>query len=236
MNRIFTLALTLIIPAVLAVPASASQYLHTQYTFTDRTPESGDALVLLVPRDETAPALDGWSPATREHVSRAIGAGGFTPTAGTELEILAPAELDFGRLILVGMGAVATMERHRAELIGASLSERLNATDAGAVVVSSALLEETEAGAALTAAVAHGLDLRNYRFDRFMSDPSPRPAQTITWQSGSPDAVEGRYQLLRALAEGVFTARELTNLRVGSGTRKPSRTTPGRCWSPWALR
>lgn len=217
MNRIFTLALTLIIPAALAVPAAASQYLHTQYTFTDRMPESGDALVLLVPRDETAPALEGWSPATREHVSRAIGAGGFTPTAGTELEILAPAELDFDRLILVGMGAVATTERHRAELIGASLSERLNATDAGAVVVSSALLEETDAGAALTAAVAHGLDLRNYRFDRFMSDPNPRPAQTVTWQSGSPDAVEGRYQLLRALAEGVFTARELTNLpgRVG---------------------
>jgi len=222
MNRIFapSLALALLIPAVVAVPAAASQspqYLHTQHTFTEQMPERGDALVLLVPEGERAPALEGWSPATRDHVSRAIRVGGFAGEAGEELEILAPADLDFGRLILVGVGTVATMERHRAERIGAALSERLNATDAGGVVVSSAILGGTEAGAALTAAVAHGLDLRNYRFDRYMSNPSPRPSQRITWQGGNPEMVEGRYQSLRALAEGVFTARELTNLpgRVG---------------------
>ena len=220
MHRIVSLALTLIIPAVLAVPVSALQsapYLHTQFTFTDQMPGGGDALVLLVPEGETAPALEGWSQATRDHVGRAIRASSFTPDAGAEVEILAPAGLDFHRLILVGVGTVATTERHRAEIIGAALSERLNATEAGNVVVSSALLGGTEAGAALTAAVAHGVDLRNYRFDRFMSDPAPRPAQRLTWQSGNHGAVEARYRSLRALAEGVFTARELTNLPGRAG-------------------
>lgn len=192
-------------------------YLHTQHTFTDRMPASGDVLVLLVPEGVSAPALAGWSRATRDHLSRAIRAGGFTPAAGAELEVLAPVGLDFGRLILLGVGKVGSTERHRAELIGASLSARLNNIDAKTVVVSSALLQASEDAAALTAAVAHGLDLRNYRFDRYLSNARPRPAQAFTWQSANPNRVEERYRVLRALAEGVFTARELTNLpgRIG---------------------
>ena len=232
MNRTFARALAFLLLAASALPALATPglsaqdlspqhlpapYLDTRHTFADRMPESGDALVLLVPEGAAAPALDGWSAATRDHVSRAIAAGGFTPTAGAELEVLAPVGLDFGRLILLGVGTVASTERHQAERIGASLSARLNRTAAQAVVVSTALLEATEAGAALTAAVAHGIDLRNYRFDRFLSSPGPRPAQAFTWHSANPELLDGRYQLLRALAEGVFTARELTNLpgRIG---------------------
>lgn len=232
MKMSFARVLALVLSAASLLPTMASQrlyaqdrsaqhlpapYLHTQHTFADRMPSSGDVLVLLVPEGVSTPALAGWSRATRDHLGRAIAAGGFTPSAGAELEVLAPVGLDFGRLILLGVGKVGSTERHRAELIGASLSARLDDIDAKTVVVSSALLEATEEAAALTAAVAHGLDLRNYRFDRFLSNPRPRPAQAFTWQSANPNRVEERYTLLRALAEGVFTARELTNLpgRVG---------------------
>jgi len=217
MKRLHHLVLTLVVAALMAAPASATQYLSTEFEFTDVIPDTGDALVLLVPEGQTDLALDGWSQATREQVARATGAAGFTGQPGDQVELLAPVDLDFDRLILAGIGEVAGTPRPQAEEVGAALSQRLNATDAHAIVVSSILLGEGAAATRLTAEVAHGIDLRNYRFDRFKSDPSPRPAQTFVWHSGDPQDVEGRYHLLRALAEGVFTARELTNLpgRVG---------------------
>ncbi len=217
MSHLHQLVLAVAVATFMAMPASASQYLNTEFEFTDVMPESGDVLVLLVPEGQAELALDDWSQATREHVARARGAAGFTGQANDHMELLAPVDLAFDRLILTGIGPVGGTPRHQAEEVGAALSQRLNAMDADAIVVSSSLLGEGSTEAGLTAYVAHGMDLRNYRFDRFKSDPSPRPSQTVVWHSENPQGAEEGYRLLRALAEGVFTARELTNLPGRTG-------------------
>lgn len=191
-------------------------FLQTQVQFSQRQ-QQADILVLLVPEKSGDLNLSEWSRASRTQINRAIQVAEFTGKSGSKLEIVAPVGLDYGRVVLLGVGEPAALSRAKAEELGATLGTHVNATSVKRVHVNSQLISDTTLNTTISAALAHGMELRNYRFDRFKSKPAARPAQHYSWQVADVAATEARYQQLHALAQGVFTARELTNLPGSHG-------------------
>lgn len=206
-----------IMAVVLLSTAASAQYLQTTMSATETPGSDADTLVVLVPEYTGQLSLPGWSQATADHVNRALTARDFDGSARQQVEVLAPAGLSVDRLIAVGIGDVAGLARHVAEEIGAALSVHINASKAAVIEADTRLITDPARNADIAAAVAHGIELRNYRFDQLKSSPDPRPSQVYRWVVQSQAQTEQQYAMYSAVAQGVFTARELTNLPGGDG-------------------
>ncbi|ALO44975.1 leucyl aminopeptidase family protein [Pseudohongiella spirulinae] len=203
--------------AALMPLAAMAQYLETTTHFAPRGMPGTDSLVVLVPEGLSDVSLPGWGAETTAQVNRALQAAEFDGSARQRVEILAPAGLPYERLITLGVGNPGELERPVAEEIGAALSVHINGTRAKVIELNASLISDAGDNSRLSAAIAHGVDLRNYRFDQLKSQPDARPAQTYHWVVSSVGDAQRQYNMLRAVAEGVFTARELTNLPGSNG-------------------
>ncbi|RUO23314.1 peptidase M17 [Aliidiomarina iranensis] len=203
---------------LLAAPVAASaEYLQTKTNFTERASESAETLVVLVPSDTQELSLANWSNETAAQVNRAMQVREFDGSAKQQLEIIAPVGLPVERLVLMGVGSAAELPRVDAEEMGAALANHVNGTKAGMIQVDTRLITDATENSRVTAAMAHGVDLRNYRFDRFKSEPEPRPSQVFEWLVADANTAEAHYATKRSLADGVFLARELVNLPGSTG-------------------
>lgn len=200
----------------LLATVAAADYLDTTHSFREQAASEPDTLVVLVPLNN-GDGLPGWADDTREQFSRALAAQDFDGSLAQQLEILAPAGLAVDRLIAIGLGEPAELARADAETLGATLANHLNLGKAQTVQVHSALVPDPALNTAIVTAIAHGIDLSNYRFDRFKSAAEPRPSQAYEWLVTAQEPSEQAWQQLHALAQGVFTARELTNLPGSDG-------------------
>lgn len=214
MTRLYRLTAGLLL--TLLATAAAADYLDTSHSFRAQSAGEPDTLVVLVPLNSTE-GLPGWSEETRRHFSRALAAREFDGSLEQQLEILAPAGLPVARLLAVGLGEPAELARADAEILGAALATQLNQGRAQSIQVDAALVSDPELNTAIVTAIAHGTDLVNYRFDRFKSAAESRPAQAYEWLVAAQEPSEQAWQQLHALAQGVFTARELTNLPGSDG-------------------
>ncbi|MDP4537603.1 leucyl aminopeptidase [Alkalimonas collagenimarina] len=201
------------LPASAATPAP---YIHTTFNVTESM-QPADVLVILVPEEHGELRLSGWSRDSRNHINRAVSVADFTGKAGSQLEIVAPVGLSYNRLLLIGVGNPTELKRAKAEEMGASLSSWVNGSKAETVHVHSQLIGNAGDNHRITSAMAHGVELRNYRFDRFKSAPDARPSQQYSWQVALAADARAEFEQKQALAQGVFTARELTNLPGSSG-------------------
>jgi leucyl aminopeptidase len=216
MKKMHTFAVALLLS--LSFPALASlTYVHTHFDFTSELDADADVLVIAVPQGHQAVSLPGWYSDTSGQVARAMLVAGFDGEVQQTLELIAPAGLAYGRLLLVGLGEPSDLTRVDAELIGAELAVRINATTAERINVDTSLIDDAVRAAEIAAAMAHGVELRNYRFDRYKSAPEPRPSQHYVWYAAASARAAERHAELHALARGVFTARELTNLPGSDG-------------------
>ncbi len=214
MTNFYRLATGLIL-TLLATVAGAD-YLETSHTFREQPASEPDTLVVLVPANHTH-GLPAWGEDTRSHFSRALAAQDFDGTLAQQLEILAPAGLSADRLIAVGLGDPTVLARADAEMLGANLANYLNLGKAQSVQVHSGLISDPTQNTAIVTAIAHGTDLANYRFDHLKTQAEPRPAQAFEWLVAAREPAEDAWQQLQALAQGVFTARQLTNLSASDG-------------------
>jgi leucyl aminopeptidase len=214
MTRLYRFATGLLLTLLATV--AAADYLNTSHSFREQAASTPDTMVVLVPLNHSD-GLPGWGDDTRRQFSRALAAQGFDGSLAQQLEILAPAGLAVDRLIAVGLGEPAELARADAEMLGTTLANYLNPGKAQTVQVHSALIPDPTLNTAIVTAIAHGIDLSNYRFDRFKSAAEPRPAQTYEWLVTAREPSEQAWQQLQALAQGVFTARELTNLPASDG-------------------
>lgn len=196
--------------ALSSAPVLADSYLNTNVAFTQQADFSqADTIVILVPADTDSLGINGLQRETREHLERVIQLQDFKGASGSILEVVAPAGSAANRVVLLGVGDLSDGSRAANEKAGAALAAHLN--DKSTQVVVDASLTNSAANPALTIAqIAHGIDLRNYRFEDYKSESKARPQQNFTWRA--TEQAEGEYNRLVALAEGVFLARDLVNL------------------------
>ncbi|HLV48746.1 MAG TPA: leucyl aminopeptidase [Aliidiomarina sp.] len=193
-----------------------TSYLSTTTKLVSALNEQNDTLVVVVPENTTV-RLAGWSNATASHVQRVMAIAKFDGSVGQTHTIVAPPGLNAERLVLVDVGDPAAAPRYKVEEAGASLAALLNGVSAEKVAVDGSLITDASQNSRVLSQLSHGVDLRNYRFDRLKSEVDARPAQQFTYQVSNRSQADKAFADMRALAEGVFLARELTNLPGSNG-------------------
>jgi leucyl aminopeptidase len=151
-------------------------------------------------------------------VERAARAAAFTGKARTAIEILAPGGLDVQRLIVAGAGRAAS-EYDRLRLGGYAFAQiAARKTERASLIAD--LADTGEASPeAMAAELALGALLRSYTFNKYRTrrngDDGEREArnglQTLRVHCARPDAAEKAFASRKAVADGVFLARDLIN-------------------------
>jgi leucyl aminopeptidase len=182
---------------------------------------AGGGTVVALAGEELAlgPAARGMDERAKGALTRAARAAGFTGKARTAIEVLAPANLDAQRLILAGTGR-APNELDRLRLGGFALAQIKSRKTLSASLVSDPA-DTGQVGAEVFAAdLALGALLRSYSFTKYQTrkreeEPAENEARdglsTLTVHCAKPDAAAKAFAGRRALADGVFLARDLVN-------------------------
>jgi leucyl aminopeptidase len=158
-------------------------------------------------------ALDGKSDGA---VQRAMAAADFKAKPRSTIEILAPAKLAIDRLVLIGTpAALDTTDCDWSHLGGTAYAQLASRRAAAATL----LLDGHIPSAAIAAEVALGALLRSYSFKKYRTktgdengdDAAPGRLQKLIIQTADPEAARVAFTHAKAVAEGIFLARDLVN-------------------------
>jgi len=148
-------------------------------------------------------------------IRRALPVSRFSGKAGQILELVAPAGMKASRILLAGLGKPEKLDAPAAERLAAKVVGRLFTSGEKAVTF---LIEAPKdakiTGAALAARLAMGARLRSYTFNAYRTkqrDEHEPTLKTIVVGTTNPSAAERAFAPFRAVADGVFFARDLVN-------------------------
>ncbi len=146
-------------------------------------------------------------------IARATEIGHFEGKFGQIVELVAPANLDINRLLVVGLGDEAEVDSLKAEKIGGKIMARLISSGEEEISVSAdGPKSENITGAEFAAHLGLGLRLRRYRFDKYFTkeEDSKKPSVVeIDIMSPSAVAAAALFEDLDRVADGVTFARNL---------------------------
>ena len=165
-------------------------------------PASGVVAVLATKGAELTGVAKELDKLTGGTLSRAIEADRFNGKEEQALNIVAPANTDLQRIILLGAGDKNTLALQNAGGLFARKAETQNFSEA------CVLIDDAEEAAQF----AYGAQLGGYRFDKFYTRKELTPEVTLTQLTiGTADAktAEATFAPLTAVAEGVNVARDL---------------------------
>ena len=182
-------------------------------------PPTGTLALLAGTELALASTARGLEERTKGAVSKAARAADFTGKAKTSMEILAPAGIDASRLLVIGAGH-PSKELDRLLLGGYALSQ-ITARKGEAASLIAEVPDMGEASADQFAAdLAFGALLRSYAFKKYRTarksengaEDEPRDGvRRLTVHSAKPDAAAKAFASRKAVAQGIFLARDLVN-------------------------
>src|SRR3981189_876197 len=146
-------------------------------------------------------------------VSRAAETNQFKGKSGSVLDILAPQGLKVSRLIVVGAGKLSAIKDNDFLKLGGAAAGKLRAGDDAATII--AELPDGAMKPDQAAAIASGVLLRAYKFDRYKT--KKKDGEDTALRADVSLAVEDVAAARKAFApsahivEGVITARDLVN-------------------------
>ena len=185
-------------------------------TFGPPTLSDTPALVVFAAKDRVlSAAAQAADTASGGALTRAMAAGRFDGDAGQLLELLAPHGLDAGRLILLGTGPAGKADVGTFERAGGALAARLGSSGETVVKIDfTGLTDLALAPEAAAARLAHGLVLRDWRFDMYRTKQPAKEKPTLAEVAivGVPEtAAAEAYARLEAAGEGVAFTRALVS-------------------------
>ncbi len=156
-------------------------------------------------------------------LTKAARAAGFTGKPRTAIEILAPAGVEAQRIVLAGAGRA--MSEHDRLRLGGFLYAQIAARKAERASLMAELADPGETSAeTLAADLAFGALLRSYTFDKYRTrrsnsssandaegEPPRDGLQRLLVHCANPNAAAKAFAARKAVAEGVFLARDLIN-------------------------
>lgn len=148
-------------------------------------------------------------------IRRALSVSRFSGKAGQILELIMPPRLKASRLLLVGIGKPETFDGPAAERLAAGVIGRLFNSGEKAVFFFIDVPKTAKlTGATLAARIAMGARLRSYTFNAYRTKERAEhepTLKTISVGTANPSAAERSFAAFRAVADGVFFARDLVN-------------------------
>ncbi|MEY9493965.1 leucyl aminopeptidase [Bradyrhizobium elkanii] len=151
--------------------------------------------------------------AAAETVKRAAAANQFKGKSGAILDILAPEGIKVERLIVIGTGKAADLKEKDFLKFGGAVAGKLNAGSGSMTVI--AELPDATMAAGQAAAIATGIRLRAYKFDRYKTKKKDGEDGTlradVSIAVDDVAAARKAYAPEASVVDGVNLARELVN-------------------------
>jgi leucyl aminopeptidase len=168
-----------------------------------------------------APAARALDERTKGGLARAARAAAFTGKPRTAIEILAPVGIDAQRLLLAGAGRAAS-DHDRLRLGGFAYAQIAARKAESASLIADLADTGGVAAETMAADLALGALLRSYTFDKYRTkrngsngEDADREARNglkrLLVHCADPDAADKAFTGRKAVAEGVFLARDLVN-------------------------
>ena len=146
-------------------------------------------------------------------LTRAIQASRFTGAPGQIVELLAPPNLETGRLIVIGLGPADKIDALSVERWAGHATKRLMTSGAQSAVFHVDPIGGV-AGAEGAGRAAIGASLASYRFDRYRTKlkPEQKPSlREIAIVCEGPAAARSRFEPFAPVLEGIAFARDLVS-------------------------
>lgn len=177
-------------------------------------PTSGALVVGVLEGNKLTPSAANLNKQTGGALERAIAAGSFSGKKGELLEVIAPANLQNSRILLVGLGEPAKLAEKDLEDLGGAAAARLLA---GGDEKAAFLIDKLRGGKSAQERAAHygyGALLRSYRFDKYKTKEKPEKKPKLKEIKVLVDdaaTAKRLFQKLEKVAEGVFFTRNLVS-------------------------
>ena len=171
--------------------------------------QTASTVAYLIPETDNLPDLiENLDEACGEALRRASEIGRFKGQPAQLVEVLAPANSNLDRVILLGTGKLGD-ENADWEKFGATLSKQLSSSGANSVDIVGV------ANAEQAARIGLGASLGVYRYDNYRSELSDKEKPTlnsITIISDEVEACVEAWAPMQAVADGVAMARDLVTM------------------------
>ena len=178
-------------------------------------PSSGALVVGVLAGKKLTPSAAELDEATGGALARAMAASRFTGQAAELLEVVGPANVGNGRILLAGLGKASACTALAAEKLGGAICARLLTSGESDLAVRLDEIKDAEADLATFAAhVAYGLRLRSYRFDKYRTQEKSekKPSlKSVKILSSASAGAKKRFAQLDKIAAGVFTTRDVVS-------------------------
>ncbi|MEX2298916.1 MAG: leucyl aminopeptidase [Dongiaceae bacterium] len=178
-------------------------------------PKSGTLAVAVMDDRKLGPTAAALDRKTKGAIARAVAASRFRGRPDDLLALLAPAGLEFDRLLLYGTGKPEKLNGLGLQSIGGRLIAHLNGAGAdSAAIAVDALPGLALVPAAAAAEIAYGARLRSYRFDKYRTKEKPEAKPSLKKLSllcEEAGKARSDFEPLEQIAEGVFFARDLVS-------------------------
>ena len=189
--------------AMLAIGLSglAQAAIDPQYQYLNALPAAQDTLVL--PLRSSDLKSGSHSLLADPQLKQQLTAAGFTGKAGSISQLYSVA--GYQRVLLLGLGDKPVISDDKLATYGADLAAALDKNNAQQVTIDGRYL-------AAIPQLVHGLELRAYRFDQLKSKAETPRKLAVDVVVADVKSAEQQHQQLQAVADGVYLARDLTNL------------------------
>lgn len=187
---------------------SANNAFAADINFTSKLSQ-GDALVVFQNTDSDA-NLKFLDRDTRKQLKRAIKTESFSGKYGKTVEVIAPTDSKYDRILVVGLGDSAELTSAKMAKLGGNIHAALEAKKVTNASIALDSIKGKSSNSELAAQFAHGANLRDYTFEVYKKEPQ---ILNVTYQIDVANKKEAtkRYQTLANIEKGVFLARDLTS-------------------------
>ncbi|MEM8950749.1 MAG: leucyl aminopeptidase [Pseudomonadota bacterium] len=189
--------------------------MKTEFAPRDVLTESGTLVLVATADGKLGKVADGIDQRTSGAIKRAIELAGDKFKRGS-VDLVCPSGVEWDRIVVFAIDDPADCRTLDLETLGGRMAVKLNALgvkSAHAVVEASDGLDASDLDMAI--ALASGMRLRNYRFDKYRTaseedeEIQSRGVQDITFHLASADAASERWASHAAIAAGVEHGRNL---------------------------
>ena len=174
-----------------------------------RLPRSGTVVLPVGDERKLLPSAARLDEESGGALSRAMGSSRFKGRGDETLSVLAPAKLEFSRVLLYGIGKDGGGERGAWQNRGGQIVAQLNSAGDKTAAIA---LDHSGDDTTMAADVAYGARLRSYRFDKYRTKEKPeqKPSlEELTILVEEPAAAKRAFQPLEKIAEAVFFSRDI---------------------------
>lgn len=173
--------------------------------------------VYIFSAEETGAGQEALKYAPANTIDRALAAAGFSGKFGAQVEILAPHDTPFDKIVVVGAGKTGGLDEYAWMRLGGIIAGSLAKTSEATIILD---LPDTAIPGTDAANLAAGGLLRGYTFDKYKTrssngdgetEASKKNAAKLTIMCADPVSAKKAFAVAKTTVDGVLLARDLVN-------------------------